>query len=490
MIRRKHTRWLAPAAAVALVVAGSTTAGANVALNQISSDPFTNSGSQHATEVEPDTYSFGSTIVEAQQTGRFANGGSSDIGWATSSDGGSTWTHGFMPGLTTWSGGGTFNAVSDASVAYDAKHGVWMVSSIPITAAGGVPSVVVNRSTNGGTVWSNPVTVTTFADSGLDKNWTACDDTPTSPFYGNCYTEFDDNGAGNTEYMSTSTDGGLTWGPAKKTANSATGIGGQPVVQPNGTVIVPVDNANETSLLAFESTDGGASWSSTVTIATIKSHTEGGGLRSGPLPSAEIDGNGTVYVGWSDCRFRKGCAENDIVYSTSTNGTTWSPVTRVPIDATTTNIDHFLPGLAVDKSTSGASASIAVSYYYYPNTKCSVSTCQLDVGFVKSTNAGASWTTPTQLAGPMSLSWLPSTSQGPMVGDYMSTSWSNGTARPAIEVALAPSGGVFNQATYVPSSGLLRTTPTLTVATTAADRQQVAGAASDHAPAAVPLSSH
>lgn len=480
MNRRKHTAWLAPIAAAVLVVAGGAAAGANVTLTQISSDPFTNSGSQHATEVEPDTYSFGSTIVEAQQTGRFANGGSSDIGWATSSDGGGTWTHGFMPGITTWQGGGTFNAVSDASVAYDAKHGVWMVSSIPITAAGGVPSVVVSRSTNGGTVWGNPVTVTTFADNGLDKNWTVCDDTPTSPFYGNCYTEFDDNGAGNTEYMATSTDGGLTWGTAKKTANSATGIGGQPVVQPNGTVVVPVDNANETSLLAFSSTNGGASWSATTTVATIKSHTEKGGLRSGPLPSAEIDGDGTVYVAWSDCRFRKRCAENDIVYSTSTNGTTWSTVTRVPIDATTSTVDHFLPGLAVDKSTSGATAGIGLSYYYYPSSNCTVSTCLLDVGFVKSTNAGASWTAPTQLAGPMSLSWLPATSQGPMVGDYMSTSWSNGTARPALEVAFAPGGSVFNQATYVPASGLLNASSTVTNPTTAADRQPVPGAASDH----------
>ncbi len=66
--------------------------------------------------------------------------------------------------------------------------------------------------------------------------------------------------------MSTSTDGGLTWGPRLKTANNATGIGGQPVVQPNGTVIVPIANANETALLAFNSTNGGATWSATTTI--------------------------------------------------------------------------------------------------------------------------------------------------------------------------------------------------------------------------------
>ncbi len=62
-----------------------------VQLNQVSSDPFTNTDSQHATEVEADTYSVGNTIVTAFQQGRFVNGGgSSDTGWATSTDGGLT----------------------------------------------------------------------------------------------------------------------------------------------------------------------------------------------------------------------------------------------------------------------------------------------------------------------------------------------------------------------------------------------------------------
>jgi hypothetical protein len=50
-------------------------------------------------------------------------------------------------------------------------------------------------------------------------------------------------------------------------------------------------------------------------------------------------------------------------------------------------------------------------------------TCQLDVGFISSPNAGASWGASTQLAGPMSLGAIAATSQGPMVGDYISTSF-------------------------------------------------------------------
>ena len=54
----------------------------------ISSDPFTNATSNHKTEVEPSTFTFGGTIVSAFQQGRFFDGGGSDIGFATSTDGG------------------------------------------------------------------------------------------------------------------------------------------------------------------------------------------------------------------------------------------------------------------------------------------------------------------------------------------------------------------------------------------------------------------
>lgn len=69
------------------VASRGQTHAAGVPLTQISTDPYTNSTSQHATEVEPDTYSFGSTIVSAFQVGRFNNGGATNIGFATSTDG-------------------------------------------------------------------------------------------------------------------------------------------------------------------------------------------------------------------------------------------------------------------------------------------------------------------------------------------------------------------------------------------------------------------
>jgi hypothetical protein len=454
-----RNRWYAysgvvAAGTVVAIVVAAPAAFANVTLTNISADTFTNSTSQHATQVEPDTFSFGSTIVMAAQTGRFTDGGASDIAFSTSTDNGATWSGGNLPGITTFAGG-TFDRVSDAAVAYDPKHNVWMISTLAISASGGVhgAAVLTSRSTDGGHTWGSPVTTATGSD--LDKNWIACDTTSTSPFYGNCYTEWDDHGNGNRIKMSTSTNGGTSWGAALNTSGSATGIGGQPVVQPSGTVVVPMASATETSIRAFTSTNGGGSWTAPVTIASVGGHTVPGGLRSGPLPSAELDGSGKVYVVWQDSRFRSGGARDDIVMSTSTNGTTWTTVVRIPIDATTSTVDHFIPGIAVDRNTSGSTAHIGVTYYFYPNSSCSASTCQLDVGFISSTDGGSTWSTATQLAGPFTLAWLASTTQGRMVGDYISTSFdANGLAHGVFAVATANSGSTFHENIATPASGL------------------------------------
>lgn len=119
----------------------------SVTLTQMSSDPFTVGPGQHATQVEPHMLANGSTLVAAFQTGRIVNGGGTAIGWATSTDGGSSWAHGFLPGLTTGNGGGPYDAASDPAVAYDAKHGVWMIASLPLSNTTTTPAVVVSRST-------------------------------------------------------------------------------------------------------------------------------------------------------------------------------------------------------------------------------------------------------------------------------------------------------------------------------------------------------
>jgi hypothetical protein len=169
--------------------------------------------------------------------------------------------------------------------------------------------------------------------------------------------------------------------------------------------------------------------------------------------------------------------------TTSTNGTTWTPVIRIPIDNASSSVDHFIPGLAVDNTTSGSTAKLGLAYYFYPKANCSVSACQLSVGYISSVDGGASWSAATQLAGPMSLSWLADTSQGRMVGDYISSSYSGGTAHPVFTLATAPVGSVFNEALFTPSAGLFSGA---SVVTAGAD-QPVPGAASDHAAPQSPI---
>ncbi|MBA3914414.1 MAG: exo-alpha-sialidase [Acidobacteriales bacterium] len=440
----RSTPLLKSAVLTTLFSFAALSASAQVTRTRVSSDPFTVAPGQHATEVEPHTLAFGSTLVSAFQTGRIVNGGGTDIGWATSLDGGSTWTHGFLPGVTKGEGTGPYDAASDPAVAYDAAHGVWMIASLPISNTSSTPAVIVSRSVDGGLTWQSPVNVTGNVSSS-DKNWIACDSTSTSPFYGHCYVEWDNPATGDGILMSTSTDGGLTWGPAKSTANKATGIGGQPLVQPNGTVVVPIET---TGISAYSSADGGNTWTKPVTVSNIQSHGEAGGLRSGPLPSAAVDGAGTVYVIWEDCRFRSGCKTNDLVYSTSSNGTTWSAVTRVPIDAISTTVDHFIPGIGIDPNTSGSNAHIAIHYYYYPVSNCTKTTCQLYVGYISSSNGGTSWNAPVTLAGPMQLGWLPNSQNGLMVGDYIGTAFTNGVPHSVFAVAAAKNGTKFNEAMF------------------------------------------
>src|SRR5215510_8417181 len=204
--------WPAALLAAALAAAFATAAPALAAqpgVTRVSADPYTPataSRGEHATEVEPDTFAFGSTVVSAFQAGRVFNGGATDIGWATSSNGGVSWTHGFLPGTSQQAmRPGPFFSVSDPSVAYDARDGAWIISWLGAHfSGGGIVDVMVSRSA----------------------------------------------------------DGGLSWGTPTPTADNVHGLGGQPVVQPNGRVVVPFEGFN--GIRAFTSDDGGATWNASV----------------------------------------------------------------------------------------------------------------------------------------------------------------------------------------------------------------------------------
>jgi len=450
---------IAPMLGLSVLVMLSIVVQAQVHLVRLSTDTFKNKASQHATEVEPDSYAFGSTMVTAFQVGRNVDLGAADIGFATSSDGGTSWTHGFLPGITIFYKNGKFQSATDPTVSFDSRHGVWLIGMIGILPADSSRTkmtsrlsarrvVVVSRSSDG-VHWNQPVVIddsSGFAD--IDRM--ACDNNPASPFLGHCYMEWDDGTAKEQIRMSTSNDGGQTWSAAMNVPG-ALGLSGPPVVASSGMVVAPFLG---NGMQFFTSTDGGKTWGGTGTISTQTLHVSAGNLRTLPLPSAQADGAGTVYVAWHDCRFRSGCAANDIVLSTSTDGKTWSSVSRVPIDPITSTVDHFIPGLGVDRSTSGDTAHLGLTYYYYPVANCTMATCKLVVGFVSSRDGGKTWTRSKKITGPMNTGWLANTSKGRMIGDYISTSYVNGKAFAVFAKANKNKGATFDDAMYTTSPGL------------------------------------
>jgi hypothetical protein len=200
------------------------------------------------------------------------------------------------------------------------------------------------------------------------------------------------------------------------------------------------------SISSVVSTDGGASWNAPVTISSAPPAHEVFDFRTG-ASSSGIDGAGHVYVVWPDCSFRSGCSSNDLIFSSSSDGVTWSTPERIPIDPVTSTVDHFTPGVAVDIATSGSTAHLTVTYYSYSQADCTDSTCQLFVGFVTSKDGGNRWSSPQNLAGPMLITWLPE-SGGRDVGDYSSAGYVNGKAFGVFAVAHANSGAVFDEAIY------------------------------------------
>lgn len=402
---------------------------------RISSDPFAAPSAQHATEVEPDTFSHGSTIVSAFQVGRFEDGAADGVGYATTRDRGRTWTNGILPALTFASRpAGPAGRSTDPSVAYDAAHRVWLVATLNLFQT--ATSISVSRSTDG-LHWEPPVTVAIRggADVNLDKEWVACSRTN-----GSCYVSYSDVSAVRLATQ-TSRDGGLTWSPPVGSPDQAgeRGIlgpfapGPQPLVQASGTVVVPFYEGP--GLAVVRSTDGGATFGAETPLASAP-FADVRDLRVTPMPSAELDAAGTVYIAWSTCRFRATCTRDDIALSRSSDGVSWSAPTRVPLAF---GRDFVIPGLAVDPTRIG---HLGLAYYGVSATG------RLNVGYVDSRNRGRTWSRPVRLnARSMPLAWI-ARAGGRMVGDYISASYAGHTVVPVFALAEPPRAGHFREAMF------------------------------------------
>jgi RTX calcium-binding nonapeptide repeat (4 copies) len=401
---------------------------------RLSRDPYTDADSQHETQVEPDSLTVGRTTVTAYQVGRRFDGAATNIGYAVSYDDGQTWRNGLLPGLTTASRpAGRHARASDPVVAFDATHGVWLISTLAVETP--ATRLTVSASANGVT-WGDAVVATEASSSGgiaLDKNWLTCDNGPTSPHRGRCYLAYTDNLRDDRLAVVTSSDGGLTWSAPVDLPGTSSAVGALPVVRPNGDLVV-VYLWEERRIGASLSSDGAVSFGPPVEISDVQARAARG-LRFFPLPAADVDPRtGAVWVTWHDCRFGSGCATNSVVASTSADGRTWGSPTRV-----TSGRNAFLPTVGIHPTT----GRVAFAYHVVrPGGG-------IDVELVESRASGTGWLAPRRLsARTMRPEWLPDTVSGRMLADYISVHYAG--ARPLVLWVLAsePVGSGFRQAVY------------------------------------------
>lgn len=426
----------------------AVSADCEVVARQVSRDPYATVGAQHETQVEPDSASSGRTVVLAFQSGRMVAGGAAGIGWATSRDGGRTWRAGHLPGLAlAGPQPGPYEVVSDPVVAYDAAHKTWLIAALGVSED---EVLLVSRSADG-LRWSLPTAVPRGSERP-DKEWLTCDN-GNGTFRGRCYLAYMDFES-DTLRVRRSTDAGRTWSAP---AAADTGVrvdavvnGAQPVVRPDGTLVVLVSvfgalDGRENRIVAVRSTDGGVSFGPPTRVAELQERALLV-VRGGALTSVDVDRSGRIYATWADCRFREDCDANDVVLATSRDGLSWSAPTRVPTGSPLELADAFVPAIAV-----APGPRVAITYYTLREVSSCTAACPsgIDVSLVESADGGRTWSAPRRLnVDTMRLTWLAESTLGRFLGDYIATSYSGAIPVAVFSLAGAPVSGEFRQAVF------------------------------------------
>ncbi|MGH8859982.1 MAG: sialidase family protein [Jatrophihabitantaceae bacterium] len=335
---------------------------------QVTRQDVTNQpGSEPDTVVEPDVAVSPldhNVAIAAAHDSRFPDGGAVGISSAWTADGGETWHHKTVRGITKATGG-SYDRGSDPVVAFG-PDGTAYLSVLLIDATTCPSAVAVLRSSDGGRTWSEPFYAHKSASCNYsdDKNWLVVDTSRSSPHYGRVYqfwTPFRYSGnafLGAPQAVRWSDDGARTWSATSYVTPIDHGTqNSQPMVLPNGAIVdtfydfgagnmvpdavpgarpdrAPTQRQRASAraaaidatgtIMASTSTDGGATWSPETEVAN-----NAGGYADGVrccLFAADIDAvTHTMYAAWEG-----GVGDTDPVYlSFSNDGTSWSSPVRV-----------------------------------------------------------------------------------------------------------------------------------------------------------------
>lgn len=249
-------------------------------------------------------------------------------------DEGNHWHESELPMKPGW------DCMTDPAVAFDNFGNAFLIgepstfdpnkigTSDDLTGLG----MVAYRSKDGGMTWENPIQLTTSSED--DKQWVVCDNTPSSPFYGNVYAAW---GASSPLKFARSTNHGDTW---KGKGNEPPGSSLIPFsfspelsVSPDGTLHILWHNDNSSEIRYIRSTDGGNTFEPVkVVVSGVESlrsnlpikdnwpHFDNGKFRVITLVTDCVASKKVLIVAWADMRE----GHSRIYYRRSLdNGVTW-----------------------------------------------------------------------------------------------------------------------------------------------------------------------
>lgn len=302
--------------------------------------------------------------VTIYMQGRSSLGCHQGIGFATTRDGGKSWAHGNLPGLTTATGG-TYPSAKDPVVAFGENDTVYAVAVL--CTEGNEADLAFNVSTDGGLHWEDASLVPPAQSLPIDdKPWIVVDNSDAPGHHlGRIYLVWD---GVDPVVASYSDDGAETWhGPFVVFAGA--GIGAIPLIRPNGDLAVVfkafyLSEESDLEAIAIAPGAGAVPTGGPLVFgeAVVIAEDQGGPVvrqqrAAGNVPTADIDPeSGRIYVAWADTRFRQDNTQ-DIVISSSEDGISWTEPAKVNRGSPDNYVDHFAPWIAV-----GSEGSVRISY--------------------------------------------------------------------------------------------------------------------------------